>query len=103
MVSAVTKLKGMTVMDRLMSYLIIITKTNMDSRPRLLDTETGRFYPISTFKDLKDALRLVKMASSILRPYIANWYNKVFLPSFKKLEGKPNAKYDDYGNRLTKI
>ena len=43
----------MTVMDRTMRYLTIITKVNMDSRPRIIDTETGKFYPISTFEDLK--------------------------------------------------
>ena len=81
---------GMTVMDRTMRYLGIITKVNMDSRPRIIDTKTGKFYPISTFEDLKETLELMGMASSMLRPYIANWYNIVFLPSFKKLPDEPN-------------
>lgn len=29
---------SMTVMDRLMRYLVIVTKANMDSRPRIMDT-----------------------------------------------------------------
>jgi hypothetical protein len=81
---------GMTVMDRTMRYLSIITKVNMDSRPRIIDTKTGKFYPISTFEDLKETLELMAMASSMLRPYIANWYNTVFLPSFKELPDEPN-------------
>ena len=74
---------AMTVMDRLMRYLTIITRVNMDSRPKLVDTETEISYPISTFEDLKETLQLMGMASSALRPYIANWYNDVFLPTFK--------------------
>ena len=38
----------------------------MDSRPRIIDTETGKFYPIAIFKDLKGTLELMKTASSIL-------------------------------------
>jgi len=76
---------GMTVMDRVMRYLTIITKVNMDSRPRIIDTKTGKFYPISTFEDLREALDLMGMASSMLRPYVAHWYNTVFLPTFKEL------------------
>jgi hypothetical protein len=81
---------AMTIMDRTMGYLAIITKVNMDSRPRIVDTETGKFYPISTFEDLKEALQLMRMASSMVRPYIANWYNTVFLPAFKELPDEPN-------------
>jgi hypothetical protein len=51
----------MTVMDRTTRYLTIITKVNMDSRPRIIDTETGKFYPISTFEDLKETLELMGM------------------------------------------
>ena len=47
---------GMTVMDRLIKYLAVITKINMDSRPRLIDLEMeGKFYPIATFADLNEA------------------------------------------------
>jgi hypothetical protein len=81
---------AMTIMDRTMRYLAIITKVNMDSRPKIVDTETGKFYPVSTFEDLKEALQLMAMASSMVRPYIAYWYNTVFLPSFKALPDQPN-------------
>lgn len=63
----------------------------MNSRPRLIDTETeGKFFPIATFEDLKETLRLMGVASSTLRPYIVDWYNEVFLPAFKDLGGEPN-------------
>jgi hypothetical protein len=81
---------GMTVMDRVMRYLTIITKVNMDSRPRIIDTKTGKFYPISTFEDLREALDLMGTASSMLRPYVAHWYNTVFLLAFKELPDEPH-------------
>lgn len=88
----------MTVMERTMRYLDIITKVNMDSRPRLIpvsntEIEEGaeeEFYPIATFQDLQETLQLMGMASSTIRPYIADWYNKVFIPAYKSLDGKPN-------------
>src|SRR5919199_4850596 len=93
----------MTVMDRTMRYLAIITKVNMDSRPKIIDTKTGKFYPISTFEDLKETLQLMGMASSMLRPYVAYWYNTVFLPSFKELPDQPNKVtkevIDKYGEK----
>lgn len=80
----------MTVAERIFKYLTIITKMNMDSRPRLIDTVIpGKFYPISTFDDVKEALELMGLASSTLRPYIVYWYNNVFLPCYKQLQGEP--------------
>ena len=82
---------AMTVADRTMRYLTIITKVNMDSRPRVVDTQTGKFYPVATFRDLKETLQLMGMASSMLRPYVAKWYNEVFLPAFKALPDQPRG------------
>jgi hypothetical protein len=80
----------MTITDRTMRYLAIITKVNMDSRPRVVDTQTGKFYPISTFEDLKETLQLMRLASCMVRPYIAKWYNTVFLHAFRELPEEPN-------------
>ena len=50
---------GMTVMERLIRYLAIITKLRMDSRPRLIDTENpGKFYPVATFEDIQRGLNI---------------------------------------------
>jgi hypothetical protein len=89
----------MTIMDRLMRYLGIITKINIDSRPklvvRIINEDEGNEeevpYPIATFEDLKETLQLMGMASSTIRPYIAHWYNNVFIPAFESLGGKPNS------------
>jgi hypothetical protein len=79
----------MTVTDRMMRYLTIITKVNMDSRPRLVRRDnTSIFLPISTFEDLKQTLELMERGGSNIRPYIAEWYNQVFLPLFQAENGQ---------------
>jgi len=44
---------SMTVTDRLMRYLITITKVNMDSRPRVIDAETVVFIQFRPSKTLR--------------------------------------------------
>jgi hypothetical protein len=88
----------MTVLTRLLNYIAIITKVNMDSRPRVVDAETGVFYPISTYDDLKEALEIMKTASLSIRPYQQQWYNNVFLPAFEELGDQPNSKLTEYGH-----
>jgi hypothetical protein len=94
---------SMTVTDRTIKYLAIITKMNMDSRPKLVNEQTGQFYPIATFDDLKETLKLMQVGASGVRPYIVNWYNKVFVPTIKDLDGKPYAeiKTDDDDDKPT--
>src|SRR5918993_146146 len=87
----------MTVAERLMKYLSMNTKLHMDQRPRLVHKETGAFYPIATFEDLKDTLLLMERAASNTRPYLAEWYDRVFLEAFNELDGKPNEYQNDIG------
>jgi hypothetical protein len=93
------KVRGMTVMNRAIKYLSVITKVNMDFRPRVQNTETGQFFPIAITADLKQTLELMKVAASGIRPYLVNWYNKVIPPLIEEMDGKPNTKYalDDDG------
>lgn len=88
---------SMTVMDRTIRYLSVITKVRMDFRPRIVNTENGAFYPISTFEDLQETLQFMALASSTVRSYIANWYNEVFLIGFKDLKGVSNVRFSDSG------
>ena len=78
----------MTAMKRIMGYLSIITKIHMDNRPRLVNVETGAFYPISTFEDLVETLELMEAGGSNIRAYLAKCYNEVILPTFRGLGGK---------------
>jgi hypothetical protein len=94
---------SMTVLNRLLNYIAIITKVNMDSRPRIVDTETGVFYPISIYDDLKEALEIMKTASLSIRPYQQEWYINIFLPAFDELDSEPNCKISEYsGNIIAK-
>jgi hypothetical protein len=73
---------AMTVAGRLTRYLSVIALMNMDSRPKLVSRETGRTWVIPTFKDLKKSLELMEKGASEIRPYIAQWYNSVFKPTY---------------------
>jgi hypothetical protein len=86
----------MTVGERTMKYLSMVTKLNMDSRPRLVHKKTGAFYPISTFEDLKETMTLMERGGSKVRPYLQQWYNDVFVKCYAKLDGK----YKEYKNEL---
>jgi hypothetical protein len=90
----------MTVADRMTKYLSIVTKVNMDSRCKVVDMETGQFWPISTFEDLKETLILMERGASGVRPYLTMWFNDVFIPAFDSLEDKPNEDRDFNGNLL---
>jgi hypothetical protein len=93
---------AMTVNDRIIKYLSIIVKTRMDFRPRILNTETGQFYPIAIFEDLKDTLYLMQVAASGIRPYLSRWYNEAFVPRFEALGGKPNEDRTEDGHLIAK-
>ena len=80
---------SMTVTERIMKYLSVIAKIHMDSRPRLVNKETGAFYIIPTFEDLRTVLDLIDKAGSNVRPYQAEWYEKTFVPAIEEMHGKP--------------
>jgi hypothetical protein len=90
----------MTVNDRIIKYLSIIVKTRIDFRPRIVNPETGQFYPVATFEDLKETLYLMQIDASGLRPYLSRWYNGVAIPSFDELGGKTNEDRLEDGHHL---
>ena len=87
----------MTVGERTMKYLSMVTKLNMDSRPRLVHKETGAFYPISTFEDLKETITLMERGGSKVRPYLQQWFNDVFVKYIAKLNDKPKEYQNELG------
>jgi hypothetical protein len=93
---------SMTVLTRLLNYIAIITKVNMNSRPKIVDTETDVFYPISVYDDLKEALKIMETASLSIRPYQQEWLSNVFLPAFEELSPEPNSKINHYGDIIEK-
>ncbi len=93
---------SMTVLTRLLNYIAIITKVNMDSRPKIIDVETGVVYPISIYDDLKEALEIMKTASLSIRPYQQEWYTNIFLPAFEELGSEPSCKINEDGCEIEK-
>jgi hypothetical protein len=94
---------SMTVLTRLLNYIAIVTKVNMGSRPKIVDMQTGVFYPMSTYDDLKEALEIMKTASLSVRPYQQDWYTHIFLPAFGELGPEPNCKISEsYGNIIAR-
>jgi hypothetical protein len=93
----------MTVAERTMKYLSMVTKLYMDERPRIVDKKTGAFYPISTFEDLRETLTLMERGSSNLRPYLSDWYNSVFLSAYKDQDNTPKTGENDIGIQMKEI
>jgi hypothetical protein len=93
----------MTVAERTMKYLAMVTKLNMDNRPRIVDKETGAFYPIATFDDLKETLLLMERGGSNLRPYLSEWYESVFLPRYNQEGGVPKEGENDVGIKIKEV
>jgi hypothetical protein len=91
----------MTVNDRLIRYLSIITKVKMGSRPRLVHRVTGAFYPVPTFDDLKEAFTLMQTGGSNIRPYLVSMYNEVIFPLWSDIK-EPRVDKDEYGNVLAR-
>ena len=83
----------MTVSDRMARYLAIIAKVNQCSRPRVVHRETGAFYPIPTFGDLRETFSLMEMGGSNIRPYLVVMYNEVIFPLYSKIE-EPRSDQD---------
>lgn len=93
---------NMTVAERFMKYLSIGVLINIDSRPKLINTETEQIFPIAIFEDLKETLPLMERAGTGIRPYIAHWYNTVFLEVFEDQQDQPKERRDSYAYSDTK-
>ena len=79
----------------------MVTKLHLDSRPRLVDTETGAFFPIAIFEDLKETLVLMERGGSNLRPYLAEWYDIVFTTTYEDQNDTSKSAYNDVGIKMT--
>ena len=87
----------MTVGERTMKYLSMVTKLNMDCRPRLVHKETRAFYPISSFEDLRETMLLMERGGSKVRPYLQQWFNDVFVKCMAKQNGQVKEYQNDVG------
>ena len=85
----------MTSAYRLSSYLSLLPIINLDKRPRIHFRRKGdpiiQIMPFATSEDLNEAMFLMEHASGV-RPYIQEWYEQVFLPTFDA-KTEPDSKY----------
>lgn len=85
----------MTAANRVFKYLTMITKINMDQRPKILYTESGKEYIISTFDDVAEVLPLVQRAISKMRPYQEDWFYNVFIPVYQAQNNEVKFAYNE--------
>ena len=57
--------------------------------------ETGAFFPIATFADLKESFELMESAGGNVRSYHAEFYNKVLVPLCDAMDKPGEDKTDD--------
>jgi hypothetical protein len=92
----------MTTAHRFFSYLSLLPIINFEHRPRLLIRKEGatdmQMIPMATFDDLKESMFLMEYSNGV-RPYILEWYNDVFLPTFQK-KTEPDIKGDKMESRI---
>ena len=93
----------MTATDRIMKYLTMIAKVNMDQRPKILYKDTGKFYVIAIFDDAVQVLNLVRRATSKMRPYQEDWFYNVFIPVYQDQNNEPKSGDNEIGMKVSEI
>ena len=86
----------MTSAETFDTYLTLLAKINVDSRPKLVysDESCG---PIATFEDLATAMSLLQSNSNTgISPEQQQWYEDIFLPVYnEKLEKQKQREKED--------
>jgi hypothetical protein len=92
----------MSAADRFFDFISLSTLVNFSKRPRIKliknkDTLLQKI-PLTTFDDLREAMSLMDYNNGV-RPYILEWYNEVFLPTYSAKTG-PNTKNEKTEDRI---
>jgi hypothetical protein len=92
----------MTTAKRLLTHLEVLPLINFENRPRLQITDPNnplfiKINYIAIFEDLKEAIYLMEYGGA--RPYIMEWYDEVYLPTYGKLLA-PNSRVDSNGKTV---
>jgi hypothetical protein len=84
----------MTMAERICGYLTLLAQVNIDKRPIISFRRKGHALtekiPLATLEDLKEALFLMQYSNGV-RPYIQDWFNDIFLPTYNK-KSEPDFK-----------
>jgi hypothetical protein len=78
------------------------TRLHCDCRPKIVYPD-GRIELIATFDDLREALYLMQGSSpnTGVTPYVLEWFEKIFLPSYRSKRNIKASGKDSYGNEVT--
>jgi hypothetical protein len=91
---ATKKASDMTMADRILGYLTLVAQINVENRPFVIFRKKGEFttqkIPLATFADLKEELFLMQYSNGV-RPYVLEWYQDVFLPTYNQKQN-PDSK-----------
>ncbi|MDR4492430.1 MAG: hypothetical protein R2685_16295 [Candidatus Nitrosocosmicus sp.] len=95
--------QDMTFTDRLMNVVGLVTSINHRKRPYMeirpaFKNDSFRI-PMTLYSDLAQALSLVNNFHGGIRPYVLEWYSKVFLELFNS-KVQPNSKIDKVGSEI---
>lgn len=88
----------MTTANRFFAWLSLMTVIRSDKRPLLVMEQQQVTAPIATFEDLKEALSLVEYANGV-RPYVLDWFNKVFLAKYADKQQASTNSDDNEGEQ----
>jgi hypothetical protein len=93
-VASTKRASDMTMAERICGYLTLLAQVNIDKRPIISFRRKGHALtekiPLATLEDLKEALFLMQYSNGV-RPYIQDWFNEVFLPTYNK-KSEPDFK-----------
>jgi hypothetical protein len=96
------KASDMTMADRILGYLTLIAQVNVEHRPYIIFRNKGtpvtQKIPLAMFADLKEALFLMQYSNGV-RPYVLEWYQDVFLPTYKEKQ-EPDSKPSPDGKHI---
>jgi hypothetical protein len=94
------KAADMSAADRFFDFISMSVLVNFRKRPRikLIKNILQKVIPLATFDDLREAMSLMDYNNGV-RPYILDWYNDVFLPTYNDKSG-PDTKNDKTEDRM---
>jgi hypothetical protein len=87
--------QDITHVNRIMNFLGLLTIVRNKNRPYLKITsvwnKSSEIIPISLYSDLSESLYLIKNSLGGIRPYILDWYEKVFVNLYES-KSVPDSK-----------
>lgn len=96
----VNKGLDMTNYGKFFNLLSLLPKIKSYDRPKLVNNKRAEIaYSFATFEDLQETLYLMEGSTGV-RPFIIEWFNKVFLAAYKGKNDRPDSKSKIDGSEI---